>query len=340
MDTPTCFISYSWDGEEHKKWVRSLAEKLQHSGVWIYLDQWDLNPGASLTSYMESKIREADYVLLICTPRFAKKANDDIGGVGYEKSIVTGEIFYNISSPEKFVPLVREGAPADSLPSYLKPKVFIDFRDDSKINERLEELLRHILKKPKYVRPELGAPPDLKPEKATRAPLAELTKEEVNALNMKRDPFFIKYKEGLYTLLKRKGFEFDEQENQFSKIFEHKGGEKLYFIVAEAELYDKKTKKEEPHFVIVREYIKFEKNDHGEFKKIIANENKSIPMTHPFDVKKNLLDTMLMRMELHLLLDEGDIEKASRQSEKIATVITAIFATPLIVFLIWIYASC
>jgi hypothetical protein len=345
---PTCFISYSWDNEKHKEWVRLLAEKLHKSGVWTYLDQWDLNPGANLTNYMESKIREANYVLLICTPHFAKKANDGSGGVGYEKSIVSGEIFYNISSPEKFVPLVREGSPKDSLPSYLQSKIFIDFRDDNKIKEGFEQLLRHIHKKPKYARPELGKPPDFKPKKEAsmlslkkaKASPKKLSREEVNALNLKRDPFFIKYKEGLYGVLKNKGFEFNKQENLHTKIFEHKGGEKLYLIVAEAKFYDKSTKKEEPHFLFVREYIYYEKNDKGEFKKVIATENQSIPMTHSFNEKKALLNTMLGKMESHILVDEGDIEKNSRQSAKISDAITAIFSILVAIFVIWILSKC
>ena len=30
MENPTCFISYSWENDEHKDWVRVLATELQH----------------------------------------------------------------------------------------------------------------------------------------------------------------------------------------------------------------------------------------------------------------------------------------------------------------------
>ena len=66
--------------------------------------------------------------LLVCTPIFAQKANVGLGGVGYEKGIVTGEIFANAASPKKFVPLLRKGDSKDCLPSYLKSRVYIDFK--------------------------------------------------------------------------------------------------------------------------------------------------------------------------------------------------------------------
>lgn len=156
---PKCFISYSWDNKEHKDWVRKLAADLQRNGVDVSLDQWDTHPGIDLTEYMETCIRESDYVLLICTPTFAKKANASRGGVGYEKNIVTGEIFEGAASPKKFVPLLRAGEPTDSRPSYLKSKAYVDFRNDSRFDKSLEELLRHVYASPKYIKPPLGEKP-------------------------------------------------------------------------------------------------------------------------------------------------------------------------------------
>lgn len=156
---PRCFISYSWDNDSHKDWVRKLAECLQSNGIDALLDQWDVHLGMDIPVYMETSIREADYVLLICTPAFARKANAGHGGVGYEKAIVTGEIFLRTANPRKFIPLLVSGSPDDSLPSYLKSRVFLDFRKPSKETLRIEELLRHIYDKPRFVRPPQGKRP-------------------------------------------------------------------------------------------------------------------------------------------------------------------------------------
>jgi hypothetical protein len=158
MANPKCFISYSWESPQHKDWVRNLAECLQRNGVITLFDQWDVRPGVYLTEYMETSIRESDYVLLVCTPIFAQKANGGIGGVGYEKNIVTGEIFTRTAPSTKFVPILRFGDESTSLPSYLKSKVFIDFRNDSKFDESLQILLRHLHDIPEFTRPPLGTP--------------------------------------------------------------------------------------------------------------------------------------------------------------------------------------
>ena len=46
-----------------------------------------------LSSFMESGIRDSDYVIMICTPKYAKKANEREGGVGIENTIITGEYY-------------------------------------------------------------------------------------------------------------------------------------------------------------------------------------------------------------------------------------------------------
>ena len=161
MNRPTCFISYSWDSDEHSTWVRALAERLQENGVQVLLDQWDLTPGSDLLAYMETSIRASDFVLLVCTPQFAQKADLGRGGVGYEKSIVTGEIFSRGRSSKEFIPLLRSGGPSASLPSYLMSKVFIDFRNETQFASAFEQLLRHIHQAPRFLRPALGTPPSL-----------------------------------------------------------------------------------------------------------------------------------------------------------------------------------
>ncbi|MCK4469596.1 MAG: toll/interleukin-1 receptor domain-containing protein [Desulfobacterales bacterium] len=159
MRDPICFISYSWESDEHIDWVKRLAEELYKNGVKTYLDQWDVKPGTDLPHFMESSIRESDFVLLISTPTFCKKANAGEGGVGYEKNIVTGEIFGRASPDTKFVPILRKGDSKESLPSYLKSKAYIDFCNDDDFQKNLTKLLRHLYDEPEIKRPELGPKP-------------------------------------------------------------------------------------------------------------------------------------------------------------------------------------
>jgi len=158
MNPPQCFISYSWDNEDHSKWVRFLGEKLVRNGVETLLDQWDGYPGMDLQHYMESSIRASDYVIIVCTPNYAGKANSSEGGVGYEKNIISGDLFNRIGH-KKYIPILRSGKDYSSLPTYLKSKLCIDFRKDSKFPEALDILLRHIYQKKKYSPPPLGEAP-------------------------------------------------------------------------------------------------------------------------------------------------------------------------------------
>ncbi len=88
-------------------------------------------------------MRESDYVLLICTPAFAARADDRVGVVGYEQAVVTGEIFSGTAHPEKFIPVLR-GDPVTSVPSFLRSRLWVDFRDDKVFDQAFAELLSTI----------------------------------------------------------------------------------------------------------------------------------------------------------------------------------------------------
>lgn len=76
IKTPTVFISYSWDDEFHKGWVRELADKLIENGIDVYLDQYDLEFGDRLPEFMERKITNSDFVLIVCTENYKMKSDN------------------------------------------------------------------------------------------------------------------------------------------------------------------------------------------------------------------------------------------------------------------------
>ena len=106
---PKVFISYSHDSPEHKQWVSELGAKLRHKGVDVILDQWDLGLGGDLTLFIEQGITESDRVLVICTDSYVSKANAGKDGVGYERMIVTAELFENLGT-DKFIPVIRQAS--------------------------------------------------------------------------------------------------------------------------------------------------------------------------------------------------------------------------------------
>jgi nucleotide-binding universal stress UspA family protein len=74
--TPKAFVSYSWETDEHRDWVRELAARLRGDGVDVTLDRWELQPGDQLPTFMERAVRENDYVLIVCTPHYKRRSNE------------------------------------------------------------------------------------------------------------------------------------------------------------------------------------------------------------------------------------------------------------------------
>ncbi len=100
---PTAFVSYSWDSDEHRDWVLEFATRLRGDGVETVLDQWHLVPGDQLPAFMEKAVRESDYVLIVCTPRYRDRSERRVGGVGYEGDIITGQVL-TTRNQRKFSP--------------------------------------------------------------------------------------------------------------------------------------------------------------------------------------------------------------------------------------------
>ena len=138
---PRAFISYAWESEDHRLWVRSLAARLRTDGVDVTLDQWHLRPGDLLPRFMETAVRTNDFVIIVCTPKYKARSDDRLGGVGYEGDIMTGEVF-NGGNRHKFVPVLRGSDAPKSCPSWLGGAVFVDLRGESYSEESYLLLLR------------------------------------------------------------------------------------------------------------------------------------------------------------------------------------------------------
>lgn len=141
---PKVFISYSWETREHRQWVLDLATRLTEDGIEVILDRWHLHPGGDLPHFMESSVRESDYVLVICTPEYSKKADARKGGVGWEAMIITSELAAQILK-HKFIPILRDGEWGHtSQPAWIGSKAGIDLRATPYEEEQYELLLREL----------------------------------------------------------------------------------------------------------------------------------------------------------------------------------------------------
>ena len=162
---PKVFVSYSWDNEDHRSWVRNFAARLRGDGVDATLDQWNVRLGDPLTQFMEESIRDNDFVLIICTPGYKDRSDGRIGGAGYEGDIMTAEV-YTTRNHRKFIPVLCKGDWNSAPPSWLSGKRGVDLRGESYSEDEyriLVQELHGLTPRP----PALGPRPSYMPESAT-----------------------------------------------------------------------------------------------------------------------------------------------------------------------------
>lgn len=137
------FISYSWDSEEHKNKVQLLVEKLRHDGINVIYDG-DLKLGDRLFDFMEQSIIDSDFVLFVCSPDYKERADKKTGGVGYENTIISREIYHS-HNERKFVPILFSGSWSESVPMWAIGKLGIDFRNQENVDQEYGVLLKSLM---------------------------------------------------------------------------------------------------------------------------------------------------------------------------------------------------
>lgn len=136
------FISYSRESEEHTVWVRRLADSLEAMPEFhVIFDDYDMHAGKDLTHFMDAGAA-SDRIVVVVTPEYVKKANERLGGVGYESSVISAHLLEN-NLADRFVPVIRRGT---DRPSFLSSKAYVDFRNDQSFENSLGELKRALLR--------------------------------------------------------------------------------------------------------------------------------------------------------------------------------------------------
>ena len=147
------FISYSWDSEEHKEWVRNLADRLEEiQEVHVTLDQYDLDAYSDKNHFMEKGVFDSDIIMVVVTESYVRKANARSGGTGIETKMASAlhwaESENNGSS--KIIPILKDGS---GTPRYLKEKIYVDFRNSAQFEKSFSYLLRHLKGESRKPRP-------------------------------------------------------------------------------------------------------------------------------------------------------------------------------------------
>lgn len=143
LNTPVVFISYSWDSEEYKEWIRDFSEQLNDRGINVILDQNDLILGDPLPIFMEQSIAKSDYVLIMCTPKYKSKADSRKGGVGYEESIITSDVLFN-QNHRKYITVLVSGTWETSTPIWANGKYGADLTQEETYIDEFHKLVHTI----------------------------------------------------------------------------------------------------------------------------------------------------------------------------------------------------
>jgi hypothetical protein len=126
---PIVFISYSWDDESHRAWVKKFADELVAYGIYVFYDGYAPD-GTNLVQFMIDGIKRADKVLIVGTPIYKEKLERNNGGAKFEDQIINAAIYHDAGTT-KFIPLLRRGVGFDdSFSELIEIRKGYDFRLD------------------------------------------------------------------------------------------------------------------------------------------------------------------------------------------------------------------
>lgn len=88
------FISYSWDSEEHKDQVLSFVAFLRDNGFDATCDEAIMQKESAihLDKMMVNNIQSSNKIIIILTPGYKHKADNNLGGIGKEYGYILSEI--------------------------------------------------------------------------------------------------------------------------------------------------------------------------------------------------------------------------------------------------------
>jgi hypothetical protein len=108
---PRVFVSCSHDSQEHNAAVAALANRLKEDGCTVVIDQDQKWVTEGWTVWMMNQIEQADFVLVVCTETYTRRAEgkeDPPSGAGasWEGAIIRGDLYEANGCNNKFLPVL------------------------------------------------------------------------------------------------------------------------------------------------------------------------------------------------------------------------------------------
>ena len=176
IDPPDVFISYSHDNPDHIKDVLQLSNRLRTEGINCVLDQYEDSPPEGWPRWMDKKIRDVKYVLMICTETYYRRVmgeeEDGKGhGVRWEGNLIYQHIYNTGTTNNKFIPVVFNSSNYEYVPTPIQGVTNYCISTQEGYND----LYFRLIGKSKVEKPKIGKLRPL-PEKTVKTnPIAYLT---------------------------------------------------------------------------------------------------------------------------------------------------------------------
>lgn len=144
------FISYAWEDDNYRDWVAQLAAQLREDGVDARLDRWHVKKGQTIPEFMNSEVRQADKVLVLCSPKYQEKVHamedgERSTGSGWE-SMLLGSAMFTQDARNKAVTALARGEWTTSAPSFMQGLPYDDLTqlDNTDLRQAYTSLLRRL----------------------------------------------------------------------------------------------------------------------------------------------------------------------------------------------------
>ena len=163
---PRVFISYSHDSLEHRNRAFRLCEELRRSLIDASIDQYEEEaPPQDWPTWMFQQLDGADYVIMICTEPYKRRAHDQEEpgkglGARFETSIITNAIYRTarLAATSPYIPVIFDKKDRDNVPYFVAGST--NYLLDAETWEGLDPVVRRIKGERRVVRLPLGGHPE------------------------------------------------------------------------------------------------------------------------------------------------------------------------------------
>ena len=151
-----------------------FADRLREDGIDASIDQYEVAPPGGWALWTAAQIRESDFVIVVCTETYQKRAEgreepDKGHGAIWESFLAIQQVYKAAVRDNKLIPVLLDGAKPDDIPAFLQGRPYYLVSTE----QGYEELYRRLTNQPRVEKPVLGKLKSL-PRRERQALIAKL----------------------------------------------------------------------------------------------------------------------------------------------------------------------